>query len=241
MYIQYKTEVKGITNKQVLQLPLNVGPITDVELNFQETNEFYDILFITFLLSTPVTLEDAEKITTPLLDNIINLMVYKFNATFKKSSINGYKNEDGHVIARGAITLHNLQQHELTDTDCAWLDTEINSSVVTSKLKSNAHFLQYKSILTVEDKISRFLLLYGLLYEIKGDQRSVDTYIKTKEPNVALLQTTREDRSYNETIYTWWRNQAQHMQNDTDIEKVKQHFVELVDSLQKLTFDAITI
>lgn len=241
MYIQYKTEVKRITKKQALQISINISPITDVKLNFQETNEFYDILFITFLLSTPVNLEDAEKITKPLLDNIINLMVYKFNATLKKPSINGYKVEEGHVIARGEITIHNLQQHELTDTDCAWLDSEINSSVVTSKLKSNAYFLQYKSILTVEDEISRFLLLYGLLYEIKGDQLSVDRYIKTKEPNVTMLQATREDRSYNETIYTWWRNQAQHMQNDTDIELVQQNFVELVDSLQRLTFDAITI
>ncbi|GAB1807653.1 hypothetical protein [Priestia megaterium] len=240
MYIQYKTEAKGIKKKEELQIPLNTGSINYVKLVFEETKGIYDNLFVTFYFSTTVNnLQDAETITKPLLDDIINLMVYKFNTTIKKPTIHSYEVEAAKLIATGSIKLQNLQQYELTETDHSWLCSEINSLALISKLKLNVHFLQYKSIMTVEDEISRFLLLYGLLYEIKGNQSSVDTYIKAKEPNVKMLQTTRSGQNYLETIYTWWRNQAQHMQSTTDIEKVTQQFINLVDSLQELVFEAI--
>ncbi|MGE1054512.1 hypothetical protein [Bacillus cereus] len=240
MYIRYKTEVKGITRNQKLRIPLNVNSLTHVELNFQETTEIGDNLFITFPFSTVVqTLQDAEKMTKPLLDNIINLLIFKFDVPIKKPSIHDYKVADRHLLGRGSITLHNQQRYELTDADCNWLDSEINTSTLSSKLKLNTYFFKYKSILTVEDEISRFLLLYGLLYEIKGSQASVDTYIKKKESNVKMLPSTKSGKSGNETIYTWWRNQAQHMQNSTDIEQVTQNFVKLVDPLQELVFNAI--
>ena len=240
MYIQYKTEVEGITKKQKLRIPLNENQLTYVELNFQGTTEIEDNLFITFLFSTTVqTLQDAEKMTKPLLDNIVNLLIFKFNVPIKEPSIHAYEVAERHLLATSSITLYNPQQYELTGTDYNWLNSEINSSVLSSKLNSNTYFPKYKSILTVEDEISRFLLLYGLLYEIKGSQRSVDTYIKRKEPHVKMMPSTKSNTANDETIYTWWRNQAQHMQNNTDIEQVAENFIGLVDSLQELVFYAI--
>lgn len=240
MYIQYKTEVKGITKKQKLRIHLNDNSLTYAELNFQGTTEIGDNLFITFPLSTTVqTLQDAERMTKTSLDDIINLLIFKFNVPIKEPSIHAYEVVERHLLATSSITLYNLQQHELTDTDYNWLDSEIKSSALSSKLKSNTYFSKYRSILTVEDEISRFLLLYGLLYEIKGSQRSVDTYIKTKEPTVKMMPSTKSPQADDETIYTWWRNQAQHMQNNTDIEKVVENFVDLVSSLQGLVFDEI--
>jgi hypothetical protein len=241
MHIQYIVEVKGLMNKQELRIPLNVGSVDYATLVFEKTKEIYDILFVTFYFSTTVkSLQDAETLTRPLLDDIINLMVYKFNATFNKPNINGYKVEQAWVKASASITLQNIQQYELTETDRNWLSSEVNSQALISKLKLNVHFIQYKSILTIEDDVSRFLLLYALLYEMKGKKQGlVDTYIQTKEPSVPMRPTTRPDKKYDETIYSWWRNQAQHMESTTDIEDVTKQFIDLVGSLQELVFEAI--
>jgi hypothetical protein len=240
MYIQYKTEVKGLSKEQELRIPINDGSIGYVTLGFKKTQELNEILFVTFYFSRTVNrLMDAELLTRGILEDIINLMVFNFNAAIKKPIVHAYVVEEASVIASALITLHNIKVHELTIPESSWLCSEVNSSVFSSKLKINPNFLQYKAILTVEDDVSRFLLLYALLYEIKGNQLAVDNYIKTKEPSVLLLQTTRSGQSYNETIYTWWRNQAQHMQSTTDIEDVTKHFNNLVEPLQNLVFEAV--
>lgn len=240
MYIQYKTEVKGLTKEQELRIPINDGSIGYVKLVFEKTQELHEILFVTFYFSITVkSLMDAEILTGGLLENIINLMVFKFNATIKKPTIHAYEVEETSVIASASITLHNINVNEMTVTDSSWLISEVSSAALSAKLKFNANFSQYRAILTVEDDVSRYLLLYALMYEIKGNQLAVDNYIKTKEPSVVMLQTTRSGQTYNETIYTWWRNQAQHMQSNTDIELIKKHFNTLVVPLQNLVFEAV--
>lgn len=242
MYIQYKIEVNGLTKEQELRIPINDGSIGNVTLAFQKTQELHEILFVTFYFSTTVKrLMDAELLTGGILEDIINLMVFKFNATIKKTTIHAYEVEETSVIASASITLHNINVHEMTVTESSWLNTEVSSAALSTKLKLNANFLQYKAILTVEDDVSRYLLLYALLYEIKGTQKAVDNYIKTNEPSVVMLQTTRSGKTDDETIYTWWRNQAQHMQSNTDIEQIKNHFNTLVEPLQNLVFEAVRV
>ncbi|MBD8109668.1 hypothetical protein [Priestia megaterium] len=241
MYIQYRMGVKGIIEKQLWKLNPISNEIDYVELFYEMNEKLSNNLFVTFYFSSTIKdVDEAENITRPLLDDLINLMIYKFNAIFDKPIINSHNIEEKVLIARGSITLYKQKQHVLNEQDYTWLSTKINDQHLVTKLKLNTHFLQYKSILSIEDDIARFLLLYGLLYEMQGcSQRNVDQYIKSEDSNVKMLTTTRPNSNSQETIYTWWRNQAQHIQTTTDIEQVTEEFRNLVNSLNELVFKAI--
>lgn len=244
--IQYKVDVSGIIKVEPLSINPNNSDISNVQLLFEQTNSNFDILFIKFYFNKNINnLQEAETITRPFLTDFINLLIYKFNATFKNPSVHSYIIGKDSLIATGAITLYNQQNYKITEDDSKWLSEKIINQSLVNRLKLNPYFIQYKSILAIEDNISRFLLLYGLLYEIKTDQKSVDKYIENEEKNVIKLQTTKVHQktkvrlTYDETIYTWWRNQAQHMQRSTDIVEVAKQFNTLESSLKDLVFKAI--
>ena len=246
MYIEYIVNIKGIIRAESLNINLSNSDVKNCELFFETTNSDFDILFIRFYFNKSIQSEDeAKSITIPLVNDLINVLIYTFNVTCKVPVVNGFHVANKTIIARGSIPIYNLEQYQLTEADCNWLSTNINDQILINKLKLNPYFLQYKSVLTIEDSVSRYLLLYGLLYEIKGDQDEVDKYIKSKIKKVIKRRTTKINKhtkkrlKKRETIYTWWRNQAQHMQNTTDIEKVAQQFKTLENSLRDLVYDAI--
>ena len=239
MYIQYKTTLNGLIGKKTEYIPINNDFIYHIELHFDEYNETQNYLFIKFVLKTTEhTLEFAAAMTQPLLNSIIDLLVVQFNVPIEEPKVHAYQTKDKHVVATGLISIYAPQEYELTSSDYAWLTSEIISTKFSDKLKSNSYFQKYKSIILKEGTISRFLLLYSLLYEMKGNQKSVDSYIKEKEPEVQLIPSTKPSKQ-DETVYTWYRNQAEHMQTDTSITNIEKKCTELIGSLQLLVFNAV--
>ncbi len=73
---------------------------------------------------------------------------------------------------------------------------------------------------------------------MKGIQKSVDSYIKEKEPEVQLIPSTKPS-TQDETVYTWYRNQAEHMQTYISIANIEKECTELIDSLQLLVCNSV--
>ncbi|MCY9271455.1 hypothetical protein MOF24_06900 [Bacillus inaquosorum] len=246
MFIEYKTEVKNIQLVRNRKIPLKINSINEVNLFFNyDNNKFFNELFIRCSFEKPIkNLLEAKALSKPIIDNLINLMVYKFGAIIKEPTVHSYKTEEKEILASGSITLYDLPEYELNSNDYSWLTTEMDSQSLSLKLEKSVPFYRYKKIISEEDALSRFLLLYALLYDIKGGQDSVDRYIKSKDPNVEMKPTTRTNKQgvpaqKDETVYTWWRNQAQHLQTTTDIEDMIGKCRDLVDSLQELVLDEI--
>lgn len=246
VHIQYRVEVKGIFKNLPLYINSFNNEIKTVEVLFEKTESNFDILFVKFYFNKNIdNLQKAEALTKPVLTNFINLLIYKFKVIFKEPLIHSYNVLEKTMMARGSITIYNQPFHEITEGDSKWLSEEIQNYSLLNRLKNNPYFLQYKSIIAVEDNVSRFLLLYGLLFEIKSTQKAVDKFIESEEINVIKRRTTKIDSNtkkrltYKETIYTWWRNQAQHMQKNTNINEVTKQFNLLEGALKDLVFKAI--
>lgn len=255
MYIQYKLVLRKLTGTQseIIEI-IDDQPkiltskdpiIKSIKLQFQNNQEISAGLFVTFNFhSEDMTLEIAERNTESLLNSIINLLIYKLNVSISEPKIHAYAVVDKSVVASGSITLYNPEHYELPELDYSWLADNIDSSTLSQELKSSSHFQMYKSILLVENVISRFLLLYSLLYELKQNQYKTDTYIQEKEPEVRMIESTKRHRKDKEepnleTEYTWWRNQSQHMQDDTSINEITKNYSKLIDGLQQIVFQAI--
>ncbi|SYZ77251.1 hypothetical protein [Trichococcus shcherbakoviae] len=252
MHIQYKLDLKKmsgmqtkiieIKDKQAKILKLDNPEVQHIIMKFQENQDTSMGLFITFhFYSEDLTLENAKAISAPLLNNIINLLVYKLLVSISDPKINAYDTVDGSMHASGSITLYNLEHYELPEIDYSWLENNIDSSNLSEILQTSGRFQMYKSILLVENVTSRFLLLYSLLYEMKKNQNGIDRYIMRKEPKVKMIKSKNKNKkgSNLETAYTWWRNQSQHMQKDTSINEITQNYSQLIDGLQLIVFQAI--
>lgn len=252
MYIQYKLDLKKLTGNQfeIIEtqdnqpeiLILDNPTIRVIKIQFQKNQEINMDLFITFEFhSKDITLETAVKSSTPILNDIINLLVYKLNVSILEPKINAYNTVDKCVAATGSMTIYNLNHYVLPELDYSWLTDSIFSTNLSQKLKISTHYQMYKSIILLENVTSRFLLLYSLLYEMKKGQKNLDIYIQTKEPEVEMIKSTNTSKWAPEweTIYTWWRNQSQHIQDDTSINETIAHYSKLVDALQHIVFQAI--
>lgn len=251
MYIQYKLNLKKMSGmgpeiikiKDILpgKIVIDNPIIRNIEIQFQENQDISTELLITFQFnSEKITLEDTKKCTDSLLNNITNLLVYKLHISISEPQIYAYNTTEARVVASGSITIYKPEHYQLPELDYDWIGKNINSSDLSEKLKTSVHFQMYKSILSVENIISRFLLMYSVLYDLKGNQSEVDKYIESKEPKVSVRTSTRKHGvNIDETVYTWWRNQSQHMQNDTSINDINKHYSELIDGLQQIVFQAI--
>lgn len=245
MYIEYKVEIKGLTSEQKIKLNSENGYIDYVTLQFSDKpapDNMFEELYIRFYLrNTFDNVDKAKNITCPLVKNIFDLMIYKFSDSqikLKHFMLNSHNIENKRLIGSAEISLYHIQSHEITSEDTQWLESEVKSQTLINKLNTNLYFIKYRSISMVEDKVARYLLLYSLLYDIKGSQRSVDSYIRQREPKVKMCPSTKNSKKC-ETTYTWWRNQVEHMQKNTNINEVTKNIEDLVNPLNKLVFEAV--
>lgn len=86
----------------------------------------------------------------------------------------------------------------------------------------------------LEDPISKFTLYYSLLSILKGKQEKVDEFIESVDKDVTKRETTRKDIDFEETIYTYLRNQVGHVQEDTELDLLTCEIRNNVEGLRKI-------
>lgn len=86
----------------------------------------------------------------------------------------------------------------------------------------------------LEDPISKFTLYYSLLSILKGKQEKVDEFIESVDKDVIKRETTRKDKNFKETIYTYLRNQVRHVQEDTVLNLLKCEMRNNIEGLREI-------
>jgi len=85
----------------------------------------------------------------------------------------------------------------------------LSNFLIATEPSKEAYYSMFRSIMQVEDPVSRFMQLYGALVALKGPhQRAVDTFISTCESTVQMIYCNHCNR--NVTLYTNLRNQLAH-------------------------------
>jgi hypothetical protein len=196
-------------------------------------------------------MEEARKETERLVNNVINILAYKFGAFFTEPFII-YEGEFGKSpTRRSAITLYNIENIQLSDVDKQDLKNSLNDDAFIDFLTNNPQEKIYRDIIFSQNKVGNFIALYSLLQEIIGHhsgkpagQSDTDNFIRS-QPNY-MRQTDRDstgrkdknDVPIKETKYTWLRNQIGHTQSSTDILVVETEIISIYSELVKLILTA---
>jgi hypothetical protein len=91
-----------------------------------------------------------------------------------------------------------------------------------------------------KDHVARFMFLYNILLQLKGDkQQQVDDFIRSELPSVP--ESPRPDRPNKmETVYTRLRNQVGHVRSGTTSEQTRKEIEDNVTAFQELVRTAIS-
>lgn len=101
---------------------------------------------------------------------------------------------------------------------------------------------EFLDALSVENHYARFMLLYGMLYDIKETQHKTDQYIEQYWSSHNLMSVTRPSRknpNMTETIYTYLRNCYGHLSKDVDIEKTNKEIDDVLEEFTEIVYSAI--
>lgn len=89
----------------------------------------------------------------------------------------------------------------------------------------------YRAVLGISDKLSQYLIFYGLLLVLKGEsQKKVDTFIKKEIPDIQLVF----GKNGNETIITKIRNMIAHPSNGLDMNQLNEYVNSYIDIIKNL-------
>lgn len=99
----------------------------------------------------------------------------------------------------------------------------------------------FEDIMKIKDDISRYIMLYGILELRYGTQKDIDIAIKQQEPNVKLERTRRSNKNFDETVYTWLRNQYGHPDLGTKVEDIDNEISKRSKEFTELVFKLLYI
>ncbi|MBE0679839.1 MAG: hypothetical protein IH592_13850 [Bacteroidales bacterium] len=89
----------------------------------------------------------------------------------------------------------------------------------------------YRTALGITDKISQYLIFYGLLHILKGDKQSeVEEYIKEEITDILIVSGKKGDK----TIITNIRNKIAHPPENLEMEKLNDEVNDYIHVLEEL-------
>jgi hypothetical protein len=238
-FIIYELKVRGI-KPSTIKLKYGQGIVDDIIINISDLQDQLESkMEIRFNLLPEIDdVDQAIKETCEIAKNIVNLMFLKAKNVsfgvpkFKFCEINGKHK------ARGEITLYNLITVDLPKNISKELEQSLIDNSLLTKLKNDPYQRLYRAAMRTVDQLGKFMLLYGILYDLLKSQKKIDELIKREEPGVEERASTRKGKD-NETIYTWLRNQIGHPQKDTNLSKVEIEISRVCDKLAYIVNNVI--
>ncbi|CUU46962.1 hypothetical protein [Clostridium beijerinckii] len=188
---------------------------------------------IKFIVENVTSEEEAKNLVKDELQRIVNLialdinLISGLNAYFKKSNLQSNGNQMLEVtVIKSDIGGYKKLENDLLD-----------------RTKGNDTYDNiYKLILSSSDEISKFILLYSILLLLIGNQKDVDIFIENELNKNGMKIEYRKSTKYefNNTIYTWLRNEIGHTTKKSDINEIKDlidRHIETLDYLVKIAMD----
>jgi len=167
--------------------------------------------------------KEIEEIGNAIKDDIFDKLSLAFNIRVDQIRMTGHSLmpiPNGGGIALGILPMPTLNMvaraggRPLLADDIGNLQDSLSKSF---PLPNSALVALYRSALSTDDPVAKFLILYLILYEVAGNdsQKAVDNLILKYAPLTPTDQTPRLDKTGQrkptfETIYTRLRNEITH-------------------------------
>ncbi len=237
-YIQYKVEIPSFPLQNKFIFIYGEEYVNRVEIE-QEGNNSLDVKF--YLTSKVNDKENARKLTIELLENILNIISYRFNISYNSTPIAYFTKGKRHVYGRDSSITIDMKMvigdfsSELTDS--------MKKPELIRELRENPYHIIFRRIMPIKDTISKYLLLYSLLALINGDkQKEVDKFIKKNDPNYKVMSRIRTDGTEEvKSVYTTLRNKVGHITTNEEIDRIGKDMESNMSGLISLVKKAIEL
>lgn len=190
----------------------------------------------TFYLSDDVNdEEEAKSLTNDLLKDIMNLISYRFNLNYNAYLVAFYRN--GKRIVYGRAVMRSFATLQVIGDYTEELSEGLRNNELLKELRYNPYHHLFRGIISIQDVISKYLLLYSLISLIKEDnQNKIDQFIATYEPNGEKMSRIRTSgKEETKSVYTTLRNKVGHITTNEDIRSITQDMNRTMDGLIRLT------
>lgn len=208
-YIKYHIDIGYNVSINPIEVELNAKYIRKLVLNTEDERKLLIVVYLKNVVDEKTILNKIKQD----LNKIIDKISYNFNLCmgepcFLESNINQKKAGARYVSCTMDIPLNpKIEEIEKLKKD---LNKNINKDHLLSL---------YRGIMQCTDNVAKYMLLYSILAELKGPyQNNVDNFIRLQDPTVEEKNSTK-DPSKKETIYTYYRNQIGHTNENSDITK----------------------
>ena len=167
--------------------------------------------------------------------NLVDRLILIDNHHIRSITYKGYEDENGNlVVSKKNNELHSSLSVSREDPLAYYCQKE-NKRLLNKK--DNLGVLRtFRIALDIKDKISQYLIFYGLLYILTGEvQKKVDLHIKSEHSDILVVQ------GYNgeETIITNIRNKIAQPANDIDMEKLSESVDRYLETLKKIVINKL--
>lgn len=236
-YIVYEAYSETIFGEMACDIDINKDSIKQIEIevtNVENSNPPKGKLIAKFVLDDEIKDRDkAFDLCNTKMVELLNALAYRTEKTFYNYEVAdssfAMHIRIGHSDVTGTIQV----RHAFSEKDFEKAGKKIKNGKAKSYL-----FKLYRAALSHQDSFTRFMLLYGVIYQIFQRQDAVDSFIRYKDPTVEQ-RTSTKNNNVQETIFTYLRNQVGHTQEDSDFEKVVEEMGVHVQRLSYFVKEAI--
>ncbi|RJS63038.1 hypothetical protein [Priestia filamentosa] len=253
--IRFAAEVTKIETNKVIKIK-DSKRNTDIDVQFIEVEGYTNrkVEFNCFYYK-PEELETATQNVKSVVNDIINVLVDKYKASFTNLQRTHAQKDGEGWIKTAYRTLKNVETIDIDDEDEKEIIASLQDSAYLKFLSTNSEQQIFRDIIFSQNSVGNFIEMYALLdkiiknhgIEAGNGQRKIDRFIKNNptywDVNEDKDSTLRKEADgitpIKETKYTWLRNQIGHVQLDTDILKIEQEIEKAYPSLVEIVKLAI--
>ena len=198
-------------------------------------------LKITFHLTDVFALEDARTMAEGILPSIVNRLAFHRNVPVGKLYFTGATLPNDVSGSRYTVTKDVVL---LWDSEAPILTLDEDTRQELAKLLEQPYtdhnvYSLYRFAIDQNDAVARFMFLYAILLQVKGDsQTNVESFIRQEMPEVEEREDPRPNKTGKETIFTCLRNEVAHVRR-TPPERTRRAIQENLLAFQELVRTAI--
>lgn len=174
--------------------------------------------------------------------NLVSIILYETGYQIRKiewksiENINAENSDNNALTFRGSVGIRAEIKIIKPIEDPVELKSKLENISTNIMIGYKKLFIE---ITKFDDALAKFILFYSILTALKGNQKLVDNFIKSIEPAVEVRPTTRENANFNETIYSFLRNQIGHTQETTDTNELHKEISLNLNGLREIVKVAI--
>ncbi|WNF35686.1 hypothetical protein RJD24_14655 [Bacillaceae bacterium IKA-2] len=162
-------------------------------------------------------------------------MSYQFDIAYKEYYPSEFYNNGKRIVnLRSSSTTFSTSQ--VIGDNTVFFKKEFENEQLLDKLRNSPYYMMLRTILSVDDTMTKYILLYSLLYLLNKDsQNQVNRFIKEFEPNVEDMTRIRSSGEPEEApVYTTLRNRIGHISTDENIVTVIKEMERTMPGLLRL-------